>query len=168
MTAPTRLLSVAVLALAVLSSASCNLPAQASPAPTVCDGVTSDAGGCTTERHEFSGTTCDDLAREWGSFVDKLAVAVIAGPDDIRGEAKSVRLKTAVLIASLDMNERMRDLSLRSECDVDGVLRVAEPLFSEALRSGVGGTMYDGDPMVGYDDWIVDVRRSLQVIDDED
>jgi hypothetical protein len=32
----------------------------------------------------------------------------------------------------------------------------------------VGGTMYDGDPMVGYDDWIVDVRRSLQVIDDED
>jgi hypothetical protein len=112
--------------------------------------------------------TCDGLAGEWGTFVDKLVVAIIAGPPDVGEEGKSVRLKQAVVITTNDMNQRMRALSLESECDVDGVLRVAEPRFSAALRSGVGMAMYDGDPAVGYDEWITDVRRSLEVIDDED
>jgi hypothetical protein len=57
-----RILSVATIMVAITVSGSCS-SAQA-PSQTVCDGVTSEAGGCTTERHEFVGTTCDDLARE--------------------------------------------------------------------------------------------------------
>jgi len=163
----TRVRGIATLVIAVALSASCSLSTVA-PSPTVCDGVTSEAGGCTTERHDFTGTTCVDLAKEWGQLLDRQVVAIIEGPGDVGGNAKSVRLKQAVVIASVDMNERMRELSLRSDCNVEMVLSVAEPRFSEALRSGVGSVMFDGNPSVGYDDWITDVRKSLQVIDDED
>ena len=167
MAATSRMLGIATLVIAVALSASCTPIGQSVPNPTVCDGVTSDAGGCTTERHEFTGTTCDELAREWGTFVDKLVVALLSGPQDVGGQGRSVRLKQAVVITTVDMNERMRDLSLRAECDVEGVMRVAEPMFSAALRSGVGGAMYDGEPVVPYNDWLDEVRRSLQVIDED-
>jgi hypothetical protein len=167
MAATSRQLGIATLVLGVALSASCNSTPVGS-GPVLCDGVTRDAGGCTTERHEFTGSTCDDLAREWGMFVDRLVVTIVTGPDDAGGQGKSVRMKQAVVITTGDMNERMRELSLRAECDVGGVLAVAEREFSETLRGSVGGAMFDGDPAVGYDDWITDVRRSLQVIDDED
>jgi hypothetical protein len=161
------MLGIATLVIAVALSASCS-PSTATLGPVVCDGVTKEAGGCTTERHEFTGTTCVDLGIEWGQLVDRQVVAIIDGPADVGGNAKSVRLKQAVVIASLDVNERMRELDLRSDCNVEMILSVGEPQFSEALRSGVGSAMYDGNPAVGYDDWMTDVRRSLQVIDDED
>jgi hypothetical protein len=95
-------------------------------------------------------------------------VEILDGPADVGQQGKSVRLKQAVVITTVDLNERMRDLGLRAECDVDGVIRVAESVFSPGLKAKVGGAMYDGDPIVTYNDWVDDVRGSLQVIDDED
>lgn len=57
--------------------------ASPSPSPTVCDGIASDAGGCTADRHSFAATTCSDVAREWAVVLDKAVIAVLDGPADV-------------------------------------------------------------------------------------
>lgn len=157
---------IALLIAAALVSASCAASPESSP--VVCQGVTSDAGGCTIERHAFVEETCDDLARAWAIVVDNLVREVIAGPESVGNQSRSVRLKQAVVISTIDVNDRLRILGSRTECDADAFLRAAEPHFSALLRAEVGRSMYDGDPVVGYQDWLADVAKSVKMIDRAD
>ena len=167
MTSTTHLLGIATLLVAVMSIASCNPIGQA-PTPTVCDGVSSEAGGCNPGRHVFTASTCADLAEEWATALDSAVVALLQSPPVVDQQGRGVRIKQAMVIISVDLNERLRTLGLRASCDVPEVVGIGEPLFSPALRAGVGNAMYDGDPPATYDEWRADLLRSLQVIDDEE
>ena len=131
----------------------------------MCDGISSDAGGCTADRHSFAATTCADVAREWAVVLDKAVIAVLDGPADVGGEARSVRLKRAQVIVSSDMNNHLRRLGIRDRCDVPEFMAAAEPLFSQGLRARIGTAMFDGNPVMTYQDWLVDVRKVAGVID---
>ena len=72
----------------------------------MCDGISSEVGGCTAERHIFTGTTCDGLAREWAEVLDRAVVAVLDGPDAVEQQARSVRLRQALVITTGDMTKR--------------------------------------------------------------
>ena len=107
MTTWTRLvLLAAILAVAVVT-ASCSNVSDSSPSPTACDEVSSEMGGCTTERHEFVGTTCDAVATEWGGVMDRLVLAVINGPESVNNEARSSRLRQVIGIAAIDMDQHL-------------------------------------------------------------
>jgi len=73
-----------------------------------------------------------------------------------------------MVITSGNLNERLRTVGLRASCDVPEVMDIAEPLFSPVLKAGVGNAMYDGNPPANYDEWRADLRRTIQVIDDEE
>lgn len=148
---------------AVAVIAACNAAPQASPSQEVCDGISADMGGCTGERHQFTSTTCADLAREWVTVLDPAVVAILDGPAGVR---RSSLLKQAVVITTLDMNTRLRALDLQADCDAPEFMAVAVPLFSDKVRSGVGNALWDGEPPATFEEWLDDVRRTLRVIDD--
>ena len=152
-----------VLLVAIGLSASC-ATIQSTPHPSVCDGVSSEIGGCAAERHAFVGSTCEELAVEWGGILDRQVLALLHGPTD-PSQAISARLKQVIVILSTDMNTRLRELGLADACDVPAFLAAAEPTFSAELREKVGGALFDGDPVATYDDWLADVARTLAVID---
>lgn len=145
-------------------SASCAITGSPSPAATVCDGISGDIGGCTAERHTFTATTCEGLAREWATVLDRQVVAILNGPaDPVQGV--SSRLKQAVVIVTTDMNTKLRDLGLADSCDVPAFIAAAELAFSPDLRAKVGAGLYDGYPMATYEDWLEDTKRTVSVID---
>jgi hypothetical protein len=146
--------------------AACSAAPQASPTQEVCDGISDDMGGCTTERHQFTGSTCADLAREWVTVLDPAVLAILDGPAGVNSQARSSRLKQVVVITTLDMNTRLRALDLQADCDVPEFMAVAVPLFSEKVRSGAGSALWDGNPPATFEEWLDDVSRTLRVIDD--
>ena len=152
--------------LVAMALAACNIVGTQPDSQGNCGGVSREAGGCSTERHTYVATTCDDAAKEWAAVLDAAVVGVLNGPDVVDDNARSVRLGQQLVISAVDLNEHLRQLRLREECSVAGVMAIAEPLFSEQVRSGAGAALYDGQPVATYDEWLADVRKVLGVIDD--
>ena len=165
MTTMTRLVLLAGLLAVAVVSASCSDVSDASPSPTVCDQVSSDVGGCTIERHEYAGTTCDEVATEWGGVMDRLVLGVITGPASVNNEARSSRLRQAIGIAAIDLDQHLESLDPPLSCGVEPILATGQRSFSDDLHAGVGGAMYDGEPVVTFEDWLDDVRSVLRVIE---
>jgi hypothetical protein len=166
MATPNRPLVLASLLAVIALVASCNPFTAASPSQTVCGGVSSEVGGCTAERHEFTGETCDALAEEWAGALDKAILAVLTGPEVVADQGRSVRIRQALVITTTDMNARLHALGLRDNCDVEEFMATAEPAFSPELRAGVGNALYDGAPPATYEEWIQDVENVARMIDD--
>jgi len=158
-----QLIAYAILLAIVATIASC--APTASPSQAVCDGISSEVGGCTAERHKFIGSTCEALGKEWGEVLDRAVVAIIDGPEAVAKQARSVRLRQALVIATADMNTRLQELKLQADCDLPEFMAAAEPTFSEKLRAGVGAALFDGSPAT-YEDWLEDVRKVARSIDD--
>lgn len=144
--------------------ASCTSSPSSTPATSVCDGISAEMGGCTSARYRFSADTCEGLAREWATVLDGQVLAILDGSPDT-AQAVSVRLKQAVVVATTDMNTRLRSLGLAETCDVPAFMAAAEPLLSAELRQKVGAGLYDGNPAATYEEWIADVERTVAVID---
>lgn len=135
------------------------------PEQSVCGGVSSDMGGCTFDRHVFTSSTCRDLAVEWARVFDRAVVAVLDGPPDAEN-GQSVLLRRALVIVTVDLNTRLRELDLRPGCDMPGFLAAAEPEFSARLREGVGAALFDGNPVMTYQDGLDHVKKVLRSIED--
>ena len=166
MTPRLRLLRWAVLLAMVAVAASCNIVSPGNPSPTVCNGISSEVGGCDPGRHEFTSSTCQDLAKEWATVLDAAVVKILDGPEAVAEQGRSVRLRQALVITTGDMNIRMQALSLQAACDLPEFMGAAEPVFSGALRAGVGNALYDGAPTATYGEWLDDVRSVARSIDD--
>lgn len=166
MASRTRMLGFAMLLAVVAVIAACNTAPQVSPTQTVCDGVSSEMGGCTAERHDFTSSTCADLAREWATVLDAAVVAVLNGPDAVGDQGRSSLIRQALVITTIDMNVRMREVGLQADCDLPEFMAAAEPLFSAEIRARVGDALYDGKPPATYDEWLQDVRKVARLIDD--
>lgn len=121
--------------------------------PESCDGLPRSIGACDPDRPQFEGQTCVDVSREWGSELDQQALEVLRGPEIAGGQARSSRLYDAETLVSQLANSHMRELGLTSQCEVASFLATGESQFSGEVREGVGSIMYDGDPMVGYEEW---------------
>jgi len=169
MTTKNRRLALPVLLAVVALVASCTVfqnDGTSQPNPTVCDGVSSELGGCTANRHSFTSDTCQDLAREWGTVLNEGVVAVLRGPAEVAGQARSVLLKQVVVITTVDLNARLDELGLRNTCTLQAFMATAEPVFSAELRGGVGDAMYDGLPPATYEEWLADVQKTASIIED--
>ena len=135
---------------------------------SICDGISAKAGGCDEDQPTYSGTTCAELAREWGDEVDRRLSAVIDGPTVVDGEAKSARQTSVLVLASTRLSTYMDGAGLLDSCDLPEFLPLAEEQFSDKLREGVGSIIYDGEPVVSYEEWLAGAERFISVIDTED
>jgi hypothetical protein len=163
----TRATAIGILALVIIAATSCDLVGAPTPTSTLCDGISSEIGGCGVQA-EFTGSDCTEVGREFGRLVDESVLEIIAGPEDVGGNARSVRLKQVVNVLALRADDRLEELDLRADCDSEEFLGAAEVQFSEELRATVGGALYDGDPPATYEEWLADVADSVRVIDTED
>jgi hypothetical protein len=164
MTIKYRRFALPVLVAVVAMVASCSTPSQ--PSPTVCDGVSSELGGCTAARHAFAGNTCEDLAREWATVLNEGVGGILRGPAEVADQARSVLLRQVVVITTVDLNARLEQLGLRGTCKLPQFMATAEPVFSAEIRAGVGDAMYDGLPPASYEEWLADVEKTARIIED--
>ena len=138
-----------------------------SPTVTICDGIGVEMGGCADDLPSFTGKDCDAVAREWGRLVEAGVVAIVSGPEAVDGEARSVRLKQLVVLMSVLAGRHLDDIGVREQCEAERFLGVAEKEFSDEVRDQVGSAMFDGEPVVPYQEWRADVARTVRSIEDE-
>ncbi|MDQ2966121.1 MAG: hypothetical protein M3R57_09770 [Chloroflexota bacterium] len=139
----------------------------ATPAPTTCDGIGSEIGGCDPDRPRFTGNTCVAVGQEAGRFLNDRLLPIYRGPDAVGGETRAVRGGQMMsLIVSL-ANIHLRQRRIIADCGVDEFIGAARGEFSDELKQ-IGGTyLYDGDP-VPFDQWLVELRNLLSIIDMEE
>jgi hypothetical protein len=137
------------------------------PASTVCDGISSELGGCDADRPSFAGTTCEAVAQEFGDQLDSRLLAIHRGPDS-GGESKSVRATDYAIVAASLANLHLRRIGLIRECSAPDFVRVAETRFSEDFRSVAGALLHDGDVPASYAEWRDWLMALMTIIDSEE
>jgi hypothetical protein len=154
--------TLALVLVATLAGAfsGCSL-SQSTPAPTSCNGISSEMGGCDPGLPTFTGTTCDQLADEFGPAMDAAVMKVINGPRELNGERQSVRLTSANIVNTTLATNRMVELGIIEDCKMPAFLDRASLGFSPELKTRVGSVVYDNDPPVGYADWIAILTRIM-------
>lgn len=156
------------LAIATLMALAACSTVPETPTPSICDGIGADIGGCRSDLPVFEGEDCAAIGREFGAYLNDETLAIVQGPSDVDGEARSVRLKQAMTLMASLANTQLDALGLRSACDAPQFLAAAEPEFSDELRATVGDALFDGQPAATYQEWFADVERSVSVIDTEE
>ena len=111
----------------------------------------------------FSGTTCDDVGREFGSYLSEHSLRIIEG-DERRDESKAVRLTNLKMEAIDALNKHLRDTRMVADCDAGTIMAAAEESFDPAFARRAGELLHDG-PAVEYEEWRADTLHFLRVID---
>jgi hypothetical protein len=156
--------AVAVIAVAVFVGRG----PSTSAGSDICRGVPAELGGCDPDQPRYSGTTCAEIGREFGTQLNDRSLVIIAGEALVGGESRATRLLETRLLVAIRANERIRDLGIVKSCGVDEFMAAAEPEFSDALRSTAPAHLYDGVAS-SYPEWIAAVRDTVRIIDrDED
>ena len=137
------------------------------PEPSICNEIPSTFGGCDPDRPVYAGSTCPELAAEWGRDIDRRIVAVIRGPAVANGNAKSARNVDTLVLSSMVLRMRLDELGIRASCGLDEFWPIAEQQFSTDLRSGAGAILWDGDPVVTFDDWAVRAKDIVGMIEND-
>lgn len=156
---------VAVLVV-VLLAAGCVFDTRGGPSPTLCDGLPADMGGCAENVPSFAGTTCIEVAEEWGRAVDRGVVAVMDGPAVVEDKQRSARITDVLVVSSVRAGTRLDELGLLPSCDVDVFLPAGRREFSNALVDGIGEVLFDGSPVASPEDWNVFLTRFIRIIDE--
>ena len=135
--------------------------------PEYCGGVHRDLGGCDDNQPTFVGATCDAVATEFGRQLNEREVAILRGPDAVDGQRRSAQFSSTEMLLATRANQHLRDIRIVAECGVDEFVAVAEPAFSDELRSNVGRfiTELTDLPDQTYEDWRERLVQTLSVID---
>lgn len=121
--------------------------------PDSCDGLPRDIGACSSNRPTYSGTSCAEVAEEWGKQLDTRVVAIINGPADAQGKGRSSRLLDVDILTTQLANKYLRDTGLTAQCQTEEFLATGEAQFSQQTKDGVGLIMFEGEPEVEYSEW---------------
>lgn len=159
---------LAVLLLGLIGTSCSVVSVTASPSASICDGVDAQMGGCDEEQPEFAATDCAGVGREFGTYLDERTRQIIEGPEAVGGDARSVRLRQAMVLLSARANEYLRDTDLHASCDIPEFLAAAEAQFSPQLKDRVGTALYDGAPPATYEEWKSELTLMLGIIDAEE
>lgn len=109
----------------------------------------------------FQATTCDDLATEFAAIGDPALRSVIDGPKQIADERQSVLVKKLEGLLVLAVTEQAREAGVIAQCSMPEWLQRAERGFSDELRQTIGSVAYDGNPVIDYQAWLLELNRDL-------
>ncbi len=110
----------------------------------------------------FQADTCDELAAEFATTADASMRAVIDGPDMIADEQKSVLIKRMQTLLAVAVTEQARKSGVVGTCAMPGWLQQAERGFSNELRQSIGKAAYDGNPVIDYQAWLLELSSDLR------
>jgi len=71
-----------------------------------------------------------------------------------------------MVLTSLVVTKRLDALGLRASCTMDEFWPIALQQFSVEVKDGAGGILFDGSPVVSFDDWLVRAKQVVGMIDD--
>jgi hypothetical protein len=109
----------------------------------------------------FQAKTCDDLATEFGAIADPSLRSVIDGPDQIADERKSVLIKRMQVLLAQSVTQQAREAGIVADCAMPAWLEAAERGFTDGLRRSIGTAVYDGNPVIDYEAWLLDLNNDL-------
>jgi hypothetical protein len=109
----------------------------------------------------FQATTCDDLASEFAAIGDPAMRSVIDGPKQIADERQSVLVKKMEGLLVLAVTEQAREAGVIAQCSMPEWLQRAERGFSDELRQSIGSVAYDGNPVIDYQAWLLELNHDL-------
>lgn len=104
------------------------------------------------------------MAEEWGRHLDNKVAVILDSPDGASGKSQSVLLFDAEILTIQLANKHLRDSALTANCEVDRFLQIAEGQFADTTVNGIGDIMYQGNPVVDYDEWTDRLRAHIEVI----
>jgi hypothetical protein len=151
-----------------LGLGACGLLVQSPVAtPAVCDGVDSGLGGCDPDQPQFTGTSCESVAREFGAQLDDRLVPILEGEDVVDGEHKSVRMAHAVALMVTRVDQYLTSPATALDCRASSFLDVAEEEFSPELEDNAGKHLFGSGPRP-YSAWREDLLTTLDAIEREE
>ena len=135
---------------------------SASPAPSSCDGISSEVGGCDSGQPSFTGTTCNEVGAEWGEAIDTGIRAVIAEPPMVDGKQRSSRISDVMVLAFVRASKQLQATGQLESCTAADFLDAATPAFSDELKQGIGAALYDGSPNATYEQFLSEVQNVIR------
>lgn len=135
----------------------------AKPTESFCNGVSTDIGGC-GPTPSFAATTCDTLAAEFGSEIDRAMLDIINGPASVADEGRSVRIQHRGIVITRALTDRMIALGLLQRCTMPGFLDRAATAFSPDMTARIGEVLNDGSPPATYGDFLDRLGRIMSGI----
>lgn len=140
---------------------------SAGDGPAVCDGVSSELGGCAPDRATYGATDCEGIAREFGSQLEDRIMTIIEGPES-NEESKATRIGNVVVVTAQLANLHIRRSGLIRDCTASAFVDTADAGFTPKFKDIVGQYLHDG-PAVDYATWKANLSRELSILDrDED
>lgn len=109
----------------------------------------------------FHASTCDDLAKEFAAIADPSMRAVIDGPDQIADDRKSVLVEKMESLLVAAVTARANEAGVIADCTMPDWLQQAEHGFSDRLRATIGAAAYDGNPVIDYQAWLLELSDDL-------
>ena len=109
----------------------------------------------------FQGTTCEELAAEFGAIGDPSLRSVVEGPKQVADEAMSVLVQKMEGLLVVAVTERAREAGVIADCTMPEWLQQAERGFSDELRQSIGAAAYDGSPVISYQAWLLELNDQL-------
>lgn len=164
MSITSRLVVLVLIAMPMaLGLAGCGLVTNRSPTPSTCNGISTEIGPCGAAP-SFGGSSCESLAGEYGTALDRALLEVVRGPSDVGGEGRSVRLLHTEVFVTTALTDRMVQAGLIEQCKMPDFLDLAAAKFSDELKSTVGHVLFDGQPDVSYQEFLTRLAKVMSGI----
>jgi hypothetical protein len=155
--------SIVVLVMLVILGACGPASSFFKPAESLCNGVSTDIGGC-GPTPSFAGTTCSTLAAEFGSEIDRTMLDIINGPASVAGEVRSIRIQHRGIVVTTALTDRMIALGILQRCTMPAFLDQAATAFSADMKARIGAVLNDGSPPATYGEFIDRLGRIMSGI----
>jgi hypothetical protein len=159
----TSLQSIVVLVMVVILGGCRLSSSSAEPAASFCNGVSAEVGGC-GPTPSFAATTCDTLAAEFGSEIDRAMLEILNGPESVAGEARSIRIQHRGIVITTALTDRMIAIGILQKCTMPAFLDQAATAFSADMKARIGAVVNDGSPPATYEEFIDRLGRIMSGI----
>jgi hypothetical protein len=159
----TSIWSTVVLLIAITLGSCGPVSLSARPTESFCSGVTTDIGGCDPVP-SFVATTCETLAGEFGTAIDRAMLDILNGPDSVAGDGRSVRIQHRGILITTALTDRMIGLGILRRCTMPVFLDHAATAFSADMKARIGAVLYDGSPPATYEEFIDRLGRIMSGI----
>ena len=159
----TSMPSIFVLVMVIILGG-CGLAfSPAEPAASFCHGLSSEIGGC-GPTPSFAATTCDTLAAEFGSEIDRAMLDIINGPASVADEGRSIRIQHRGIVITTALTDRMIALGILQRCTMPAFLDQAASAFSADMKARIGAAVNDGSPPATYGEFLERLGRIMSGI----
>jgi hypothetical protein len=159
----TSMPSMCVLVM-VVALGGCGLAlSPAKPTESFCNGISTDIGGC-GPTPSFAATTCDTLAAEFGSEIDRAMLDIINGPASVADQGRSIRIQHRGIVITTALTDRMIALGMLQRCTMPAFLDQAATAFSADMKARIGAVLNDGSPPATYEEFLERLGRIMSGI----